>query len=249
MAGASEPAATLPCEFLDWDSDFFGFPIARVRGSTLDEASAARIDEWCAESGVRCLYFLADGDALETAQVADAHGYRVVDVRLTLRHELDSLPAAPPPVAVRDAGPADIPALMRVAARSHRDTRFSRDPGFDQDRCDTLYATWVEAGIRDPERWALVAEIDGAPVGYQVISPAVGGGAAHMEILAVDEAHRGLGAGRSLLSTGLRRARSLGASAVETATQERNEASLRVHLEVGFSQLRKEIWHHKWFGQ
>src|SRR5436309_5219847 len=155
MPGPSETAENVSCELLDWDSDFFGFPVARVRGSTLDERSAASIDEWCTEAGVRCLYLLADADALETARVADAHGYRPVDVRLTLRHDLDRLPDGALPVPIRDGRPGDIPALAAVATRSHHDSRFYHDPGFARDRCDALYATWIEGAVRDPARSVL----------------------------------------------------------------------------------------------
>src|SRR5687767_4396173 len=80
-----------PCERLSWDSEHFGFEIARVMGSRLDPASAAEIDRWCLERGVRCLYLLADADDPETARIASRHGYDVVDVRLTVRHELGGL--------------------------------------------------------------------------------------------------------------------------------------------------------------
>jgi dTDP-4-amino-4,6-dideoxy-D-galactose acyltransferase len=234
------------CEPLRWDSDFFGFQVARVSAPRLDDPSAALIDEWCVGSGVRCLYLLSDEDDRRTARVADAHGYRVVDVRVTLRHDLQRI-GADGGTPIRDARPEDVPPLREIATRSHRDTRFYHDPGFSRDRCDALYATWVENAIHDPERWVLVAEIGGEAAGYQVIRPSPDGGTARMEILAVDEPHRGEGAGRSLLHEGLRRARAEGAAAVETATQERNATSLKAHLVMGFSSVRREVWRHKWF--
>jgi GNAT superfamily N-acetyltransferase len=247
MASASGDTETLPCELLEWDSEHFGFPIARVLGSTLDETAARLIDEWCAVHGVRCLYLLADTDDEESAATARANGYRPVDVRLTLRHDLDSVPEPPPSIRIRDALPEDAPRLRALATRSHHDTRFYHDPGFDRERCDELYATWVENGIHERERWMLVAVVDGAPVGYQLIAPPAPGGIARLVILAVDESQRGRGVGRALVCTGLRRARSSGASAVETATQQRNRRSLRAHLPLGFSCVHSETWHHKWY--
>src|SRR5438045_7992098 len=156
MAGASARSTTASCELLQWDSEHFGFPVAQVRGSTLDDASAESIDEWCSKFGVRCLYFLADADAQETARAAEAHGYRPVDVRLTLRHELDGLSDRGEPVAIRDALPGDIPALRELAIGIHHDSRFYYDPGFARERCDALYATWIEGAVRDPSRLAPV---------------------------------------------------------------------------------------------
>jgi dTDP-4-amino-4,6-dideoxy-D-galactose acyltransferase len=244
----ADPEVAAPaCELLDWDSEFFGFPIARVRGSVLTDASAASIDAWCEEREIHCLYLLADADDPETARVAGSSGYRQVDVRLTLRHELEPLPHRGSDALVRDADGDDIPWLRELAARSHDHSRFFHDPGFDRRRCGELYATWMEAGTRDPDRWVLVAELEGSPVGYQLITPGEDGGTTQMNLLAVDEAHRGRRLGRTLLAEGLRRAHSHGSTAVETATQERNEASLQAHLALGFTGTRRQVWHHKWF--
>jgi GNAT superfamily N-acetyltransferase len=235
------------CELLGWDSEHFGFPIARVLGSTLDDGSAVLIDEWCRARGVRCLYFLADPDHADTSRVAAAHGYRPVEIRVTLRHELEHLSKDGPAARIREAEAGDVPALRELAARSHHGSRFYRDPGFPPDRCDALYATWVENGVRDPAGWVLMPEIRGTPVGYQVMAPATKGGIAHLELLAIDEAHQGKGVGRAVLALALRRALSHGASAVETVVHERNTPSLRVHRAVGFSPARRAVVHHRWY--
>jgi dTDP-4-amino-4,6-dideoxy-D-galactose acyltransferase len=236
-----------PCELLEWDSDFFGFPIARVREPALDPKTAGKIDDWCAEHGVRCLYLLLGGDDPDSARIAVEHDFRLVDIRLTLRRGLEGIPEADPNVPIRDAEERDVPALAKLAAQSHRDSRFYQDDGFPRERCDELYATWVAEAAPDPGRWVLVREVDGEAVGYEVVTPHGDDGIARMEILAVDESHRREGIGRNLLFAGLRRPRSMGATAVETATQERNRVSLDTHLALGFECIRREAWHHKWF--
>jgi dTDP-4-amino-4,6-dideoxy-D-galactose acyltransferase len=238
-----------PCALLEWDSEFFGFRVARVRGSTLDRDSAAAIDAWCAQHEVRCLYLLLGADDEESASVADANRYRPVDVRLTLRHDLNPPPEPDPEAPIREAGPQDVPALSELAAQSHRDSRFYHDEGFPRERCDALYATWVADAVRDPARWVGVREVAGTAVGYEVVRPPGDEGIAIMEILAVDESHRRQGIGRNLLAAGLGWGQAAGASAVETATQERNRASLQAHLALGFVCTRREAWRHKWFGR
>lgn len=240
-------AGGAPAELLDWDSEFFGIPVARVRGRTLDGDSAAAVEAWCAEHGVRCLYLLLDADDEESARTAEAHGFRQVDVRLTLRHDLEEIPEGDPRVPIRDAEPRHIHALAELAARSHRDSRFYHDPGFPKERCDALYATWIADAVRDPDRWVGIREVEGEAVGYEVVRPPGEDGVAVMEILAVHESHRREGIGRALLRAGLRWGRSAGAVAVETATQERNRASFETHMALGFECTRREVWHHKWY--
>jgi ribosomal protein S18 acetylase RimI-like enzyme len=236
-----------PCELREWDSDFFGFPIARVREPALDPETAGAIDDWCAEHGVRCLYLLLDGDDPDSARIAAEHDFRRVDVRLTLRHDLEGVPEADPDVPVRDAEERDVPALAKLAAESHRDSRFYHDVGFPRERCDSLYATWVAEAVPDPGRWVFVREVEGEAVGYQVVTPPGEDGIARMEILAVHGSHQREGIGRNLLFAGLRRPRSEGAVAVETATQERNRVSVDTHLALGFKCTKREAWHHRWF--
>src|SRR4051812_25558776 len=78
----SEGAAA--CALLPWDTEFWGFRVARLHDDTLDAARAAAVDAWCAAQGVRCLYFLARPDVAATPAAAAAHGYDLVDVRLRL---------------------------------------------------------------------------------------------------------------------------------------------------------------------
>jgi dTDP-4-amino-4,6-dideoxy-D-galactose acyltransferase len=238
-----------PCRLLDWDTEFFGFPVARADASELDRDSAAEIDMWCIAQGVRCLYLMLDPEDEESAAAADADDYRLVDVRLTLRHDLDPVPAPDPDVPIRGAELRDLDALTALAGRSHRDSRFYHDGGFPPERCDALYATWIADAVRDPNRWVGVREVEGRAVGYQAVRPPGDAGVAVMEILAVDESHRREGIGRNLLFAGLRWGRSAGAIAVETATQERNRVSLETHLALGFVCTRRDAWHHKWYGK
>jgi dTDP-4-amino-4,6-dideoxy-D-galactose acyltransferase len=240
------PETLASCERLDWDTEFFGFPVARVAGSILDEGSARAIDEWCAGRAIRCLYFLADPGDAETCRVARDHGYRQVDVRVGLRHDLHPLPEGTG-VRIRDALPDDVEALAELARRSFHDSRFYQDGRFPRERCDELYATWIANGADDPNGWVLVAELDGSPAGYQLMSPPGEDGIASMQMLAVDPTVRRRGVGRGLLAAGLRRAHDHGAKAVDTATQERNAVSLRAHDALGFRRMPSAVWFHKWY--
>ncbi len=176
-----------PCELLAWDSEHFGRRIGRVRGGRLTPALVARIDRWAAHHEIECLYLLADPGDRDTPPLAAASGFRLVDVRITLERRggtagegddfQEIVPAAAgaggssaggkdsgrgagprPAPAIRLATAADLPALRRLAAVSHHDSRFYFDPHFDRARCDALYAAWIEKSCRDLHGVVLVAE-------------------------------------------------------------------------------------------
>jgi ribosomal protein S18 acetylase RimI-like enzyme len=249
MAGASEKIATAPCELLEWDSEHFGFPIGRVAGDTLTPERAETIDDWCLDQGIRCLYFLADADDAETARVAAGHGYRVVDIRVTVRHSMEGLSQLPvsPLVTVREADEGELGYLRLLAARSHRGSRFYFDGGFPRERCDLLYEAWVERGFRDPDRTLHVAIVDREPAGYMVFAPLGPEREGHGELGAVDERHRERGVGVALHVAMLRTLASRGAVSHLGVLSARNLAVIRLHETLGFQTERVEVWHHKWY--
>jgi RimJ/RimL family protein N-acetyltransferase len=250
--GASE-TATVPCELLDWDSEHFGFPIARVPGRSLTPRTAEAIDRWCLEQGIRCLYLFADPGDAETARVAAGHGYRVVDVRIKFRHSmegLDRLPLAidgPETMTVREANEGELDSLRRLAARSHFGSRFYFDGGFPRERCDALYEAWVERAFRDPDRKLLAAIVNGEPAGYMVVAPLGPDRVGHGELAAIDERHRGKGVGVALHAVMLRDLAARGAVTHWGQISVGAVASIRLHERIGFLADTTEICHHKWY--
>ena len=97
------------CEFLQWDSSFFGCRIARVNATQLTSETAQSIVEWSSLNRIDCLYLTAASDDPETARIAEANGFDLVDVRLTFALELSSAPVLSP--VVRPHCEADVPAL------------------------------------------------------------------------------------------------------------------------------------------
>src|SRR4051812_7310027 len=113
-----------PCELLAWDSEFFGFPVARVCGDGLRDAAA--VDQWCERNHVACLYFLAHPDQLMVAQAA---GFRLFDVRMVYEYSVSGVPAASGH-GVRSVVSDDLPDLERIAATRFHDSRFYQDANF-----------------------------------------------------------------------------------------------------------------------
>lgn len=76
-------ADPVACEFLPWDTEFFGCRIARVRGDTLTPLKAAQVDRWSRRNRIQGLYFLSCSDDPATVRTAEQHGFQLVDVALT----------------------------------------------------------------------------------------------------------------------------------------------------------------------
>jgi dTDP-4-amino-4,6-dideoxy-D-galactose acyltransferase len=241
------------CRYLEWDSEFFGLRIARLTEDSLTRDRTAAALRWCTENRIDCLYFLAQLSDSETAELAQLHGLQPVDMRVTLDCALPAAAGEAPDIRhfatsdIRHFAAADAEALCRLAAVSHRDSRFYFDSRFPRSRCDALYAAWIK---RSFEGWAdavFVAAPEGNAVGYLSahLSPA---GVGSIGLVAVDPDWHGRGLGKQLVEAGLRYFAENGMKQATVVTQGRNIVSQRLYQRCGFRTRSAGLWYHRWFG-
>ncbi len=154
-----------------------------------------------------------------------------------------------PPVPVRPAAAADLPRLRRIAAASHRDSRFYHDRHFDRRRCDALYAGWIETSCADPAGVVLVAaaaDPAGPPAGY--VTGTIGeDGEGRIGLFAVAADARGRGVGGALIAAVLDWFAGRGADPVSVVTQGRNVRAQRLYQRFGMRTRSVEPWFHRWW--
>lgn len=161
-----------------------------------------------------------------TAGALQDAGFRVVDVNVSLSCPTRSGSGA----NVDEAREADRDAVLDLAERHFTVSRFHRDPAIPPATAGAIKRDWAAAyfaGQRG-ER-LLVARRDGRPVGFLgVLAPEAG--VRVIDIVAVDAAERGSGAGSSLVET------LLGSfdGRVDVGTQIANTGALRFYERLGF---------------
>jgi GNAT superfamily N-acetyltransferase len=208
------------------------------------------VDDWCKQNEVHCLYFLADAEDETTATVAAASGFRHVDTRVTVGLSLaeEPLPAGPEEAEVGKAAESESDYLRSLAVSSHRGMgRFYLDGGFPPERCDALYAAWIDRAFRDPARTIFVVRLSGEPAGYQVVGPEEADGTRRLELVAVDPDRRGIGVAAALISQTMSSLRAEGAPRTWAILSSRNVSSARLHERLGFVATDVRAWHHKWY--
>ena len=151
--------------------------------------------------------------------------------------------------AIRPAAPADLPAIGRLGAllvRTHHD--------FDPERfiaatprTEHGYASFLGTQLEQPNVVVLVAERDGAVIGYTYAGVegfdymSLRGPAGVLYDIVVDPAHRGHGVGRMLLDATIAALAARGASQVVLSTAERNESAQRLFDRAGFRRTMIEM--------
>lgn len=237
-----------PCQFLTWDTEFFGCRVARLNVNRLNRGTLDHVLTWCDSHRIDCLYFLADAADECTVRLAEECQFRFVDIRLAMDKQLDGLLSVGAQGIVRSWRPDDIPGLRAIARVSHGDSRFYHDTSFPASLCDALYETWIEESCRGYADAVLVADLDGEPAGYVTChcrSRAEG----QIGLLAVSAARRGHGVGEQLLNESLRWFAAQGLQHVTVVTQGRNCSAQRFYQRQGFLTRSLQLWFHRWFSQ
>lgn len=239
-----------PCKVLEWDTDFFGIRVAKVFASSLNPELVRRIDNWCHRNQVKCLYFLACADDALTSRTAEDNGFRLVDVKITLKYEnhasiADTDRYDRTDCYVRQACPADIPLLQEMTRNGYHHSRFYFDENFPRALCDSFYETWIKVSCEGYASTVLVAENNKLPVGF--ISCHLDSTSGSIGLVGVNKTFRGRGIGKILLDSALHWFLSRGVQDITVSTQGRNIVAQRFYQRFGFLTSTLELWYHKWY--
>lgn len=227
-----------------WDSQFFGKSMARVAEKAGSLEELRNLIAAAAAQNVDCLYYLLDCSEAAAIRDAQAAGFRVVDLRMTFEGNL-AAPASPVE-GVRPATSADVPRLSEIARYSHRNTRFYTDGNLPSERCDELYAVWIQRSVDEGFADAVLV-VDGVsgPDGYITCSQSKDGSGS-IGLCAVAGEARGKKIGQKLVSAALDWMLSRGLTRVSVVTQANNIGAQRLYQAAGMRTTRVETWLHAW---
>lgn len=226
---------------LAWDTEFWGVRVGRA--THLDG-----LGDWAVENTMGLICLLVD--TVGEAQDAQARGFRLMDVRVTL-----SRPAAMKPSSARLLRDEDVDALCTIARTAFPLTRFYADPLLDDDRCGDLYVEWTRSLCAGAADVVLVAErimdvgdnrgVARTPVGYVTVS--IDGGVAEIGLIAVADGLRGTGIGADLVRAAVDVAKVRGCHSIDVVTQGANIGALRTFEGCGFRITKTQLWLHRWY--
>jgi dTDP-4-amino-4,6-dideoxy-D-galactose acyltransferase len=240
-----------PCEFLPWDTAFFGYRIARVIGHRLSPQYVQAVLEWCKTREIECLYLLADSDHPETVRLADKHKFRLVDIRVTLQCNIgkqivEHRNIQSETVRVRPVRPADISALQAIARTIYSASRFYFDPCFPTESCEALYETWIKRSCEGYASVVWVADVDDEPVGYLSCHLSSSTPDGQIGLVGVGSQAQGRGVGQTLVYHSLHWFAEHSVEVVSVVTQGRNIAAQCLYQRCGFLTRSVQLWYHRW---
>ena len=218
---------------MSWDTEFWGVRTGK----------AVRFDglsEWAVANTVGLVFLLIDANDTHQAQQAEQHGFRFMDVRVTLEQPHPYIRPVQP--ASRQARPADTDTLCAIARTAFPLTRFYADPSLDDERCDDLYDTWTRSSCEGGADMVLVSERDRVPVGFVTVD--FGDDTAEIGLIAVAADYRGQGVGGELVDSALDHCWHQRLP-LRVVTQGRNIGALQTFESRGFRTVNTSLWFHK----
>jgi len=235
---------------LDWDTEFFGFPVAQIVTDRLDQNNLDEALRFCREHQVKLLQFKCDAHHRPSVLLAEANSFHMADIRITFGKRLkaaDREPFLPDDISFRIGEEKDISVLKEIVTDLYTHSRYYVDSNFPREDVHIFYGNWIEKSVRgdfDDCVW-LLAKAD-LPVGCCSISYE-SEVAASIGLFAVDEEFSGQGLGALLLGKVFQQLISQGVKTLSVATQGRNYLAQRLYQRVGFQTEKFEIYYHCWF--
>ena len=233
-------------ELLPWDSDWLGFPVARLvagpPGSATDVSAAVAQGR---AAGIRLLYLVLDPTDVVASEAARAAGAELLDIKLTYELSLSTLvPSVQEPVGIQLTQVVALtPALEKLAWQSGKYSRFRLDSRIGSPAFEALYTRWLSQSLAQGTVWAASNE-NNEPCG--LLAFGTRGGAASIELLAVAPAARRQRIGYFMVQAARQEAIRQGHAMVRVVTQDANQSARQFYEQCGFRLLDTAHYYHLW---
>ncbi len=236
------------CQYLVWDSEFFGYRIGRVNDHQLTPASLRDIFNWCEVQNIECLYFLADPDP-ETIRLVEEVDFNLVDIRISLEVSLPvrESQSKQTEIRIRTWQETDLPRLRDIVRNSINQSRFFADPCFSHEASQGLYETWITRSCYGYADAVWVAEHNDQPAGFITCHLPDEDTQGKIGLVSVAIENRSQGIGNALIDHALNWFTSHRIKYVNVVTQGNNIAAQRLYQRCGFYTQKIQLWYHKWF--
>ena len=218
---------------LEWDSDFFGYPVGSLNLGN-EEFDEHQFIQMAAE------FSLVYVNSLEPIE-SDLLCYGDTKI-LFAKEPADGLPE----VDVVEAQMLNLTQMKVVGLQSGLYSRFSLDPHFKNNEFERLYEVWVERSMKKEIAYSTLTTLEeDQPTGILTLSEDNEGNSS-IGLFAVSDGFRGKGIGGKLLRAADRMSFSKGNSSLRVATQGKNQAARAVYEHFGFRKHSQSYIYNYW---
>jgi ribosomal protein S18 acetylase RimI-like enzyme len=245
------PAGVATWRNLEWDTEQFGIPAARLdlleaRGPYAESLAEkqrllASVLDQCGKAGIRHLAARVDTGDFTTIHALENARFELIDGIQTFLLPLDGHRATKPP-GTRLFEPKDLPEVLEIGRTAFIFDRFHADPALSPAIADRVNENWTRnccLGIAADA--VVVAEEEERVAGYVTCRADHPARRGIIILVATAEYARGRGVARRASSAALDWFASQGMESVEVGTQLRNIPAARLYESLGFRLARTSL--------
>ena len=239
-------SAAILVQPLAWDTEFLGFPVARLSATGHPVAALTAAVADARRAGYRLVYIVTDPGHTAAAALARQTGAWLADRRLTF---VRPLPAPDPSAVVAPAIGATTAFTARLEALAWQSGEFSRfrlDKRLAPTVFRRLYSQWLRNSLTGEIARQVLTWRNDAGHELGLLTLGEKNNRADIGLLAVDATARGLGLGRQLVAAAQAQAAAWGYAELQVVTQRANAPAGRFYEKCGFALVREELVYHLW---
>ena len=235
-------------QILEWDSNFFGFAVARIMPRRI---SCERLHDMLIDlkkNNIKLVYWATDDTDTESHITAKYLGGYLADKKITYSIDLKTISKNKilSSIKVKEYDrPMPNSELENLAIQSGIYSRYNLDPNFSKSQFEKLYRNWIfNSTNKTISDAVLVIYEKNKIVGMITLVKVAKNGS--IGLIAVDSSMRGKGLGVALISAAISWFKMNGCDNLEVVTQTRNIAACNLYEKMGFSEKKVELFFHFW---
>jgi len=236
-------------QILDWDSKFFGIPVAQILPAKLSVGELNQVISHMKKENVKLAYWPSDPNDEGSQRGAQVfHGF-LADKKVTFVNEISHIYQQSDSNGwIIEEYTETLPCtdMENLAVQAGICSRFKRDFRIPERKFVDLYLRWIRNSVnRQMADVVLVAHLSGNIVGMITVVEKNGRGC--IGLLAVNEDMQGKTLGVALMQAAHAWARRRELMSAQVVTQEENIASCTLYKKCGYRVKKVEYFYHFWF--
>jgi len=231
---------------LNWDSDFFGFPTARIDGDFIKPDILEKILNQLILKNYKLVYLFTNSSDPEIIKYIQKHEGKLVDEKITFRLQLTSARNVQYDNNIISY-PVQEPneELIELAIESGKYSRYRIDNGFIKGTYEKLYTQWItNSTLRLIADEVFVYHTGNKIKGMITLSEKQQIGC--IGLIAVAQDSQGLGIGKKMVNWTIHYYHSKGIESLDVVTQNANKNACDFYKKIGFKILNIKKVYHFW---
>lgn len=230
---------------LDWDSEVFGFPVAKIIPEKLDTEKLGGILSDLKKSNVSLAYWAFDkGYANSQIAAESMHGF-LTGIKIIYVADLAVISPAfiSPAIHLKKyTGNGTNTDLINMTLQGAISSRFHIDPKITRKQYEYIHKIWIDNSIKN--NTIFVVEEDDRFIGFVSLNEKNKRG--NIDFIVVERSLCGRGFGRTLMQNAHRWFISRGFKTVQAVTQKENMTACRMYEKFGYQIEKEEYFYHFW---